>query len=627
MRAPDGRRTHGAFAHHALPVALALVLSLAGASCAPDNILMTKKTDRLDDIERVGVLLFEHPTAPGNRQVAEEITEIFSIQARRYFPQLVERFDIQEELAARGEKIPTTLTPESARRLGDMFGCDAFFIGRITTMKDGAALIAPRGSQQFGISVTLVSAHTGETLIAADVIEDGSFLAPQDTPKELAMYCVKEMVERFGFTEKETEWLTRRSDLWVAAMKAYEERRFWDAACLFGEVVSQHPVNLLTEEAYLLLGRCFDELALEAGARRSWRTLAMGFPRSEFTPAAVGEMAALAYEQGRAVEGDSLLTTLRSRKNENWEAANVARAITHAVYASALVAKRSGDFARAQFLFESIPVSDEYGPFARYGTAECLAALGQNTAALSALRDAAKGADRSRSHEALATEAWLANGRYALSQGDPASAHGAFTHALGAAGDDGRASVGLAWAHLARGDRAAATRAIDGALPSGRLDRLDALLLNALARRDDGDLDDAEQLLESARLEAIELRKAATSPSAREGTEKILENLRSIEEDAWRAVMGDPGEARSAECARVGGAVVPLAAGLASNQERMRLEVAAAGSAGRIALIEERCDLLLAQVLLERGGDVVRRPPAGPAPATNATTPVTGGGR
>ena len=624
-RAPESGRTRRAFAPEALQLALVIAL-LAGASCSP-NILMNKKADDLKNIEKVGVLLFEHPTAPGNRQAAEEVTEIFSIQMRRYFPHLVERFEIQETLAERGEKIPTTLTPESARRLGEMFRCDAFFVGRITMMKDGAALVAPRGSQTFGLSVTLVSAHTGETLIAADVIREGSFLGTQDTPQELAMYCVREMVERFDFSEKQTEWLTRRSSLWLAAMKAYEERRFWDAACLFGEVASQYPVNLLTEEAYLLLGRCFDELALEADARRAWSTLAADFPRSEFAPAAVGEMAALAYEQGRAAEGDSLLYTLRARKNENWEVAGVARAITHAVYASALAAKRSGDFARAQPLFESIPATDEYGPFARYGVAECLAARGQNEAALAALRDATKGADRSQSHEALATEAWLANGRYALSQGDPATAHGAFEHARGAAGDDGRASVGLAWAHLARGDRAAATRAIEGSLPSGRLDRLDALLLTALARRDEGDLDDAERLLESARREATELRKAATSPSAREGTETILENLRAAEDAAWRTVMDDPGDARKAECARVGGLVIPLAAGLASNQERMRLEVAAAGSAARIALIEERCDLLLAQVLLDRGGDVARRPGADPASETKATTPVTGGGR
>src|SRR6185436_5030255 len=101
-----------------------------------------------------------------------------------------------------------------------------------------------------------------------------------DTPQEVAIYSVRKMVEEFGLDESPIAYLTRDSELWRRAMRAYEERRFWDAAVCFGEAISSYPVNGLTEEAHLYLGRCFEELAMPADAERAWISLATLFPKS-----------------------------------------------------------------------------------------------------------------------------------------------------------------------------------------------------------------------------------------------------------------------------------------------------------------------------------------------------------
>jgi len=558
--------------------------------------------DELARVGRVGVLLFEPPAETGSRRDAEVITEIFSMQMRRYFPELVERFEIDAALAARGEKAPAHLTPEEARRLGEMFQCDAFFTGRITMLANRAALIGLRGNHQFGLSVTLVSARTGEALIAADVTAEGSYLAPQDTPEEIAIHCVKKMVEQFGFEEKHVEWLTRRSPLWRNALEAYEERRFWDAACLFGEVVTQHPANILTEEAYLLLGRSFHELGLDADAERAWRALATAFPQSEFQPAALGEIAALAFSTGRPREGDSLLVVLQSRKNHPDEVAGVARAIAHAAYAGGLAARSAGDCARAPSYFAHIQVESEYGPYAGYAAAECLAASGDERAALEMMRAIAGAQARSRSHEALATEAWIAVGRAAVLHGDDAIARTAFERARGRAGDAGRAALGAAWVCARGGDYDCVREELAGASAGNEIDRLERDVLLAVAHHAAGDGVAARSALEAAAGDAARLRVERAAGDARGEIATIARALAEFESPAWREVMRDPSDARDAECDRIGEHLTSLAANRGNLRERLALEDQFEENASRIALVEERRDLLLAQLLLEDGG-------------------------
>jgi len=590
---------------------------------------MDRRPDELASVGKVGVLLFEQSAENGSRRDAEVITEIFSMQMRRYFPELVERFEIEAALAARGEKAPAHLTPDEARRLGEMFECDAFFVGRITMLANRAALIGLRGNHQFGLSVTLVSARTGEALIAADINAEGSYLAPQDTPEEIAIHCVKKMVEQFGFEEKHVDWLTRRSPLWRAALEAYEERRFWDAASLFGEVVTQHPANILTEEAYLLLGRSFRELGLDANAERAWKTLAAAFPQSEFGPAAMGEIAALAFATGRAREGDSLLVALQTRKNHPDEVASVARAIASAAYAGGLAAQRAGDCARAPSYFALVPVESEYGPYAGYAAAECLAASGDERGALDLMRVVAGGHARSRSHEALATEAWIAIGRAALARGEDEIARSAFERARGRSGDGGRAALGAAWICARAGDYEGIRAELTGVGLADEIDRLEAAVLLAVAEHEAGDGAAAQRGLEAAQRDAARIRIERAAGDARAEIATIARGLAETESPAWHEVMRAPSDDRDAECERIGGRVTSLVADRWSLRDRLALEDRFEENAKRVALVEERCDLLLAQLLLEHGthggGAATRRASSDGTGAGAAAT--TGGQR
>ncbi|MFN0149403.1 MAG: hypothetical protein ACKVU1_01660 [bacterium] len=592
---------------------------VAFVSCTPP-MLMNRRPNELASVEKVGVLLFEQSSEKGSRRDAEVITEIFSMQMRRYFPELVERFEIDAALAARGEKAPTHLTPEEARRLGEIFDCDAFFVGRITMLANRAALIGLRGNHQFGLSVTLVSARTGETLIAADVDMEGSYLAPQDTPEEIAIYSVRKMVEQFGFEEKHVEWLSRRSPLWRAALEAYEERRFWDAACLFGEVVTEYPANILTEEAYLLLGRCFREVGLDADAERAWSTLAAAFPQSEFQPAALGENSALAFSTGRAREGDSLLVALQSRKNHPDEVASVARAIANAAYAGGLAARRAGDCARAPSYFALVPVESEYGPYAGYAAAECLASSGDERGALDMMRVVAGAHPRSRSHAALATEAWIAIGRAALVRGDDDIARSAFARARGRAGDAGRAALGAAWIHARAGDHSGVRAELANATPADEIDRLEATVLMAMAHHGSGDGAAAQSALEAAQREAAKLRGDRASGDALAQIAAIHRELTEYESPAWREVMRAPSGDRDTQCERIGERVTTLAADRWRLRERLALEDRFEANASRVALVEERCELLLAHLLLEEGAVARRAPSASTEAPATATT-------
>jgi TolA-binding protein len=573
-------------------ILLAAVL-LGASSCAP-AVVVKRRDAEIKSIETVGVLLFDRVGEGGTRKEAEVMTEVFSLQMRRYFPVLVERFEIEAELAKRGEAVPTRLTAQRARELGALFDCDGFFTGEVTLLKETRpTLFGLRGANQFALSVTLVSGRSGEVLLTSTVEEEGSFLLPLDTSREISIHAVRQMVKKFGFDEERGRWLTRDSALWRRAMQAYEERRFWDAAQAFGEAITQYPVSSLTEESYLLLGRCFYELGLPRGAERAWSSLAALFPKSRFRPAALGEMASLAYREGRAAAGDSLASALRTAYKKG-------SAIDPALYAAAMAAKDAGRCEQALARLALIPPESDYASAARYARAECLAAAGREDDAASELRAAAAGAPRSRSDATLAAEAWVAIGRRRLLAGDDSAALDAFARVDPR--DDLRdaAAIGRAWAHLRRADAAAAMADLaDGSRWSGS-SRLEGALLRAVAQKELGDLAGATASLGAARAAAAALRSAPTSGTLRERAATLRDALRGLETSAWEITMRRPTAERGEDAARLGAKLLPLGSDLAGAvrgaAEARRAEI----DAPRIAVAEERAELLAASIALVR---------------------------
>jgi tetratricopeptide (TPR) repeat protein len=594
-------RTAGQMRTAAGAICVLAVLS----SCSP-SVSVNKKDDELARLSRVGVLLFEESGTEGTRERAEIVTEVFSIQMRRYFPELVERFEIEEELMKRREACPTTLTPENARRLGQIFECDAFFTGRITQLEERSSLLGLRGGRQFGLAVTLVSARTGEVLLASTVDSEGSFLLPLDTTQEMAIYCVRKMVEEFGFDEGGPQWLNRGSPLWQAAMRAYEERRFWDAATCFGEIVSQYPVNILTEEAYLYLGRSCYELALFDTADRAWETLVSIFPKSEFRTMGMGERTALAYRQGRTADGDSLLRVLRAQRDG-------AEAVHLAAYSGAVAAREAGDVSRAIALFASIDDASDYGPFARFGKAECYAAQGRDDAAMGDLRFASGGAERSAGHAALAAQALIALGRKQLLLGENERALSLFDRVPAGTDAGGSAAIGKAWAHIRLGDLASAQKALAAAPRFAGLDRIEAPLLEAVTLQAEGDYTGAERALREVRLGVDWLSRGDAVASTQREIDLIAGGIRDIEATAWLTLMRRPGPERQAECGAIGDRLPLLAQNLVRARQDLELARLMEAEKPRLAALEESCELLLANVLLlqERGGVARRSAKAG----------------
>ncbi len=563
----------------------------AASSCAP-AVVVKKRDDELARLNTVGVLLFDRVDGAGTRKEAEVMTEIFSLQMRRYFPVMVERFEIEAELAKRGEPVPTKLTAPRARELGQIFDCDGFFVGQVTTLKDKEpTLFGLRGATQFALSVTLVSGRTGQVLLTSTVQEEGSFLLPLDTSREIAIHAVRQMVKKFGFDEDKGRWLTRDSALWLRAMRAYEERRFWDAAHAFGEAITQYPVSRLTEESYLLLGRCFYELGMPRGADRAWSSLVALFPKSPFRSTAMAELAALAYRETRTAAGDSLVAMLRIGYAKG-------SALDPASYAAAMAAKERGDTERALARLALIGPESDYAAVARYARAECFAAAGREDEALAELRVAADGAANSRSDAALAADAWVAIGRRRLLAGENNAALEAFGEVDPRDDPRGAAAIGMAWVHLRRGDAAGALADLaDGSRWTGA-SRLEGPLLRAVAQKELGDLAGVKASLAEVKSAAAALKKAPAIGAFVERASAASGSLRDLEEPAWTVVMRRPTVERDAEASRVGAILLPLGAELALARAGGVEARRHALDAQRIAMAEERAELLAASVSL-----------------------------
>jgi len=599
--------------------ALAAVSLVCLASCAPSIAVKRRSTEAMS-LTRVGVLLFDDGGVAPLRQ-AEEITEIFSLEMRRFFPDLVERFEIEEALAKTGEAMPTTLSPQRARELGERFQCDAFFVGRVTALKDKPSLFPVNGGHQFGLTVWLVSSRTGEVMLASKVDSEGTFLMPLDTSKEISIYSVKKLVARLGFEEKRAIRLDRNSPLWLAAMRAYEERRFWDAARLFGEAISQYPVSVLTEEAYLYMGRSFAELSLAHAAERAWTALAELFPASEFHAPAIAERAALAYREGRRAAGDSLAAALAKAHGKDPSRHLVA-------YAAGIAAKAASQPERALALLATVPIGADYGPHAQYAQAECFLALGREEDALAALEHASVGDGRSRGHEALAARAWIALGRRRLLRGDADGALAAFSRVAPADDADGRAALGTAWVALGKSDAAGARDAIAQAPPLSGIDRAEAGLLQAVALDGLGDREGAVASLRQAARDIESLRESAGAVArARATAELARASIGELEESAWQTALRRPSAERETEAGRIGSRQSALAGDLSRANTQLAAALEAKAEEARLAAMAERGELLLANLLLAKtrpSGERAARPPVSTAAAISRAWSTSG---
>jgi TolA-binding protein len=595
-------------------LALAALCLAALGSCAP-SVAVRRRDAAPPPLARVGVLLFDHGGVASRRE-AEVVTEVFSLEMRRYFPDLVERFEIEEALAKRDEAFPTTLSPAKARALGAEFGCDAFFVGRITSLRERASLLGVRGGHQFGLMVTLVSARDGSVILTSNVDSEGTFLMPLETTKEIAIYSVRKLAERLGFEEKEQHRLSRSSPLWIAALRAYEERRFWDAACLFGESITQYPVSVLTEEAYLYVGRSFYELSMPENARQAWESLAMLFPKSEFHAPALAEMAALAYRERRRADGDSLLVLLQKSHPKD-----PSRHL--AAYAAGVAAKNDGEMPRALRRLATVPPEADYGPHARYAEAECRLALGEAGEAAAALARASQCGERSLGHAALAATVWAALGRYHLQSGDNDAALAAFRRVPARDDIRGDGVLGLAWVLLGTGDAAGALNALDGAPAISGIPRVEAGLLRALALDTIGERDAAVASLRETDREIAAARGVAAGAAAR-GAEvaRRRASLTDLAPSAWATALARPSAERDAARARIGAEQSEHAAGLARAQTDLAAALEVEAESGRLTAMAERSELLLANLLLEKGRTAAARAPSAAAVAWPTAVPA-----
>ncbi len=511
-----------------------LIIAAVTISCSSGVIVKRRPPMELHTVDNVAVLLFfqESPDAPAH--LAEFATDAFSIEAHKYFPALVDRYKVREFMKRYGYE--HGVTRPVARHLGEELQVDAVFVGTIIGYSEKESFFGWKGKPHFEMGCRMISTHTGEVMLTAQVDVGGSYVIPINTNQDRVVYGVRLLTKKMGLAERFGPlYVARDHAIWREAIKHYEKREFWDAADKFGSIVHRYGKSDLRDEAQFYLGRSLQELGMKEGARQVYASLG----ETQFGRRSLYQMMDLKFDDGE----DEEVIVLGRRIDNQWKqtAENAA-----ARYLSGLSMLRMGDRDGAIARLQSVPVESAWYRFARYALADPYRANGDTKAAKAALAAVAAPGAVTESDRRLRDKALVAIGDLHFSRGDGESA--AKWYALVEGDYRSRASLGLAWVAAEQGDYARALGYLahvrDDAPPRWRGEAsILAGTCEARLRRFDSSAEAFESaLLLCSSWQEGERAQAAARIRLDETRDRLLKEIEPVEYRIVALLMGDRAE-------------------------------------------------------------------------------------
>lgn len=384
-------------------------------------------------IENIAIVEFWDHTTGSAPHTAELATDAFSLELKKYFPDLVDRYRVRDWLKRRGMPEGAVLEPVTLRALGEELGVDAVFVGALTAYEEKGSFLGWNGRPHIGLECRLVSTNSGEEILQGRAEVTESYLIPAENPREMALFGVRKLTdgmrldERFG-----PPVLTRADPLWRQAMEAYQRRRFWEAAEAFGAITAMYRPSELRDEAAICAGRSLEELGLGEAAARVYQTVIKG----PLAPRALARLAEVWRVEGRTADVLRIEAELASRYGGSPEA-------TGARYTAGIALAEAGDRAGAESRLMSIDPNGPWGRFADYALAPLLMEDGDTAWAMSYLALAAADGAPTESERRLAEESRLMLGHLHFAASRPFEARRWYEAA--AATGNVEAAVALGW--------------------------------------------------------------------------------------------------------------------------------------------------------------------------------------
>jgi hypothetical protein len=423
----------------ALSAAGAFVCCLLAAGCTSTALVRRGGGEEERPVENVAVLLFRNDAAGSPATLDELATDAFTLEIRKYFPAVVDRYRVHDHLASSGFAEGRATSPEALRSIQEGLEVDAVFVGTITGYGEKRTFLGWNGTPHFLMGCRLLSTEGGRPILSGRVAVTESLPLPVEDPAQMAVYGVRSLIaamrldERFG-----PPVLTRDDPLWERAMRDYEARRFWDAAEGFGALVALYRPGELRDEARICLGRSLEELGYSGSARAAYREVREG----PLAPRALCREAEIA---ARAGETDSVLA-MEARARDRFPEAPEIDALA---YLSGVALVSAGRPAEAVPRLEAVCPRSSWRRFALYALAGPRLALGDTTRAAEALEGAAGPGAETESERRLADRAAFALGDLRVAAGDLDAADRAYAGVAG--GEKAAAELARAWIAAERG--------------------------------------------------------------------------------------------------------------------------------------------------------------------------------
>ncbi|MBM3319751.1 MAG: tetratricopeptide repeat protein [Candidatus Eisenbacteria bacterium] len=575
--------------------ALLVLLALPLAGCAP-SVFVRRGQDAEEErpIENAAVLLFRKQVAGCPPHLDELATDAFSLELKKYFPALVDRYQVAAFLRARGIPEAEATAPHVLRAIGEELGADGLFVGTVTGYGETRSFLGWNERPHFFMECRLLSTREGRVLLAGRASITESVPLPVEDTKQMAVYGVRSLIARMRLDERlGPPVLTREDPAWRRAMRAYERRRFWEAAEAFGAIVAGFRPGDLREEARLYQARSLEELGFEETARAVYEGMRAG-------PFAAAALVRLAERALRAGEGETVLR-LADEIAARFPGSPEEGA---ARYLGGSALARAGRTREAIALFAAVPEESAWRRFARYALAEAHLRAGDESAARAALEEAGAPGGGTESERRLRGRALLALGDLHHRAGRLEEADACFARVEGE--EEARASLARGWVAAER-DRFGEAIELLAAARVSEDPRLaaEALLLDGSCRARLGLWSEAaavfrEALAACAAWEAAGARGADLARERGEALRELSQEIKAHE----GAVLGllPAGDAGGESALR---ALRRRHETLTLRVERIEASVPRAGdpeseTAARAA-IRERADFSLAQALFESG--------------------------
>jgi hypothetical protein len=587
--------------HNGIRATGTTLLVLAGTlwfGCTP-SVVVRREIDQLErPPENVAVLLFANEVPGSPPHFGELATDAFTLAIKKYFPGVVDRYQLRDFLRSRGSAEGTALTPAALRAIGEEFDVDGVFVGTITGFGDKRSFLGWKDRPYFLMGGRLL-ATDGRVLIAGQTSVTESVPLPVDDPKQMAVYGVKSLIVAMRLDERlGPPVLTRADPLWRRAMRDYEERCFWEAAEGFAEIVASFRPGDLREEARLYEGRSLEEVGFDRSADLLYAAMREG----PFAASALARSAEIGHRAGDAAAVLRIEEEITRRFPGSPEE-GAAR------YLAGLALIETGSTRPALGRLESVPEESPWFRFARYALAGPYLALGDTARARGALDAAADGAGRTESDRRLRARALLALGDLHFAAGRPAEADRALAEVTGEHAEE--AAMARAWMAAEGGrfeDALRLVRPVEGS--DDRAAAAEASLVTGSCRARLGLYSDAARAFREAiaRCDAWKEREARDAERRSEREEARRELAQEIEANA--EVLPDllaAGEGSEGDRLR---SLKNRCRALELRIERTGRELGPSLASGRDGMgrreIRERADFSLAQVLYQIGREETR---------------------